>query len=142
LRNSLVLLILFAIAGTISLGSVGEAFAHMSADYDHQSIHALNESFLEKNTKLSEFTDEYLLPRQTITEKKLLEFYEKNEMIEDFGNGRLTEKFTSTGTAKVWHLGVVVHTEAEKAETIIVNTNYEIIKSYSEVFTPEDYDYL
>ncbi|HEU03802.1 MAG TPA: LamG domain-containing protein, partial [Nitrosopumilus sp.] len=155
MRKSLGLLSLLVLIGFVSLGSVDNAYAHSSTDLEHQRLHLINELLQDdsgivddtpkKNSdfvKFSEFTSDDLLPGQTITEKRLIEFYEINEMIEDFGDGRLAEKFTSTGTAKVWQLRVVVHTEAEKAETIIVNTNYEIIKSYSEVYTPEDYNYL
>ena len=156
LRKWLASFALLALIGLISLSFADSAFAHVaSGDFDHQRIHETNkifeeydanynEKFSEKNNdfKFSEFTSDDLLEGQTLTEKKLIEFYEKNEMIGDFGDDRLAEKFTSTGTAEVWQLRVVVHEEAAKAETIIVNTNYEIIKSFSEVYTPEDYNYL
>ena len=143
--RSLVLVILFAIAGTISLGSMGEAFAQLDLDFNDptkENILYIGDLSADYSPELSELEFEELLPDQSEASKKLLMFYHKNNMITELHSGKLAEQFTSTGTAKVWQLGVVVHEEAEKAETIIVNTNYEIIKSASEIYTPEDYTYL
>ena len=148
MRYSLSLLVL---VGFVLLSSVDNAFAHVtSGDFVHQKIHEITKLLenytkyyedLENNFQFSEFAKEDLLDIQTITEK-LIEFYKTNEMISDFGNGHLTPIFASTGTVDIYSLPVVVHTEATKYKTILVNTNYELIKSAFEVYTSVDHDYL
>jgi len=144
LRKSLGLLSLLVLIGLISLSFTDSAFAQVESVFDPNTkeITVYLGNSADYSVELSDLEFEELLPDQTTTAKKLLMFYHKNQMINDFGGGKLTDKFISQGTVKFSPLNVVAHTEAEKAKTIIVNTNYEIIKSYSEVFTPEDYDYL
>ena len=103
LRKWLASFALLALIGLISLSFADPAFAHVaSEDFDHQRIHEMNkifedygtnysENFMEKNnefTKSSEFLDEDLLDSQTLTEKKLINFYQQNNMIKYFGNGK------------------------------------------------------